>query len=171
MKNHHSKRYTLECLKPVCEGLPAAPGTKIYMPMTCKKSIRKAIRTLQNHLNEIVKWSKNNKIKINTTKCVHIIFTLNKRSIPKIKFNNQELSHALSVKYLGLHLENKLNWKKHIQEKIKQIRTIRKSMYWLTSRNSKLSVKNKLLVYKIMIKPIWTYKLQIWGMAAKSNIK
>ena len=57
------------------------------------------------------------------------------------------------------------------KKKIKQIKTIRKSMYWLTSRNSKLSVKNKLLIYKIIIKPIWTYGLQIWGMATKSNIK
>ena len=37
-------------------------------------------------------------------------------------------------------------------------------MYWLTSRNSKLPI------YKIIIKPIWTYGLQIWGMV-KSNIK
>ena len=50
------------------------------------------------------------------------------------------------------------NWKKHVQEKIKQIKTIRKSMYWLKLRNSKLNVKNKLLIYKIIIKPIWTYE-------------
>ena len=75
----------------------------------------------------------------------------------------QPRTHALSVKYLGLHLDNKLNCKKHIQEKIRQIRTIRKSMYWLTSRNSKLSVKNKLLIYKIIIKPIHTgYKSGAW---------
>ena len=44
-------------------------------------------------------------------------------------------------------------------------------MYWLTWRNSKLSVRNKLLIYKIIINPIWTYWLQICGMAAKLNIK
>ena len=77
------------------------PGTKIYTfaddtaILSTQKSIRKATKTLQNHLNEIEKWTKNNKIKINTTKCVHLTFTLNKGPISKIKFNNQELSQAL----------------------------------------------------------------------------
>lgn len=157
--------------------LPSALETEVYTfaddtaILSTQKSIEKTTKTLQGHLNEIEKWTDSNKIKINTTKCAHITFTLNKRSTPKIKLNNQELPQAISVKYLGLHLDNKLNWKKHIQEKIKQIKVIRKAMYWLTSRKSKLSVKNKLLIYKIIIKPIWTYGLQIWGMAAKSNIK
>ena len=81
--------------------LPAATETKIYTfaddtaILSTQKSIRKATKTLQNHLNEIEKWTKNNKIKINTTKCVHLTFTLNKGPISKIKFNNQELSQAL----------------------------------------------------------------------------
>ena len=87
--------------------LPAVPGTKIYTfvdgtaILSTQKSTRKTIKTLQNYLNEIGKWTKNNKIKINTTKCVYITFTLNKGPIPKIKFNNQELPQALSVKHLG----------------------------------------------------------------------
>ena len=62
---------------------------------------------------KIEKWTRSNNIKINTTKCVHITFTLNEWPIPEIKFNNRELPPAFSVKYLGLHLDNKLNWKKH----------------------------------------------------------
>ena len=109
-------------------GLSAAPGTKIYTfaddtaILSTQKSIRKAIKSLQNHLNEIGKWTENNKIKIKTIKCVHITFTLNKGPISKIKFTKNYLKHSpsnrnYSVK-LGLHLDNKLNWKKHIQEKI-----------------------------------------------------
>lgn len=30
--------------------------------------------------------------------------------------------------------------------------------------------KNKLLLYKIILNPIWIYGLQIWGLAAKSNV-
>jgi hypothetical protein len=43
-------------------------------------------------------------------------------------------------------------------------------MYWLTGRNSKLSLENKILLYKTIIKPIWTYGAEIWGCASKSNI-
>nr|KAF7397198.1 hypothetical protein H0235_016735 [Vespula pensylvanica] len=44
-------------------------------------------------------------------------------------------------------------------------------MYWLTSKHSKLSSENKLLLYKTIIKPIWTYDIQHWDMAAKSHIQ
>ena len=34
-------------------------------------------------------------------------------------------------------------------------------MYWLTSRNSKLSIENKLKIYKTIIEPIWTYGISL----------
>jgi hypothetical protein len=43
-------------------------------------------------------------------------------------------------------------------------------MYWLIGRDSKLSLENKILLYKTIIKPIWTYGVKIWGCASKSNI-
>jgi hypothetical protein len=43
-------------------------------------------------------------------------------------------------------------------------------MYWLIGRNCKLSLENKTLLYKTIIKPIWTYGVEIWGCASKSNI-
>jgi hypothetical protein len=43
-------------------------------------------------------------------------------------------------------------------------------MYWLLGRKSQLSVRNKFLLYKQVLKPIWTYGIQLWGCAATSNI-
>jgi len=34
---------------------------------------------------------------------------------------------------------------------------------------SNLSLGNKLLVYKAVIKPVWTYGIELWGCASKSN--
>jgi hypothetical protein len=34
----------------------------------------------------------------------------------------------------------------------------------------KLDLNNKLLIYKVAIKPIWTYGIQLWGTAPTSNI-
>jgi hypothetical protein len=32
-------------------------------------------------------------------------------------------------------------------------------------------VGNKLLLYKSILKPIWTYGIQLWGTASTSNIE
>jgi hypothetical protein len=44
-------------------------------------------------------------------------------------------------------------------------------MYWLLGRKSKLSIINKLLFYKVILKPIWTYGIQLWGSASISSIE
>ena len=43
-------------------------------------------------------------------------------------------------------------------------------MYWLIGMNSSLSLHNKLLLYKQILKPIWTYGIQLWGCTKQSNI-
>jgi hypothetical protein len=44
-------------------------------------------------------------------------------------------------------------------------------MYWLLGHKSKLSTSNKFLIYKTILKLIWTYGLQLWGTASSSNIE
>jgi hypothetical protein len=44
-------------------------------------------------------------------------------------------------------------------------------MYWLLGRKSKLSINNKLLIYKVILKLIWTYGIQLWGTPSNSNIE
>jgi hypothetical protein len=42
---------------------------------------------------------------------------------------------------------------------------------WLLGRTSQLSIKSKIMVYNQIIKPVWTYGIQLWGCARKSNIQ
>jgi hypothetical protein len=45
-----------------------------------------------------------------------------------------------------------------------------RKLYWILGRKSQLSLENKLLMYKAILKPIWTYGVQLWGTASNSNI-
>jgi hypothetical protein len=67
-------------------------------------------------------------------------------------------------------LDSKLTWKKHIFQKRKQVNITFKQLNWLLGRNSQLNVENKLLIYKTIIILIWTYGLELWGCASKSNV-
>ena len=40
----------------------------------------------------------------------------------------------------------------------------------VNQKKSKLSIMNKLNIYKTIIKPIWTYGVPLWGTAAMSHI-
>lgn len=69
-----------------------------------------------------------------------------------------------------MNLYVRLKWKEHIKKKINELNLKYGKMYWLIGRKSKLSLHNKLLLYKQILKPVWTYGIQFWGCAAKSNI-
>lgn len=130
-----------------------------------------ATRILQNHMNKIQSWLQTWRIKANETKSVQVTFTMNRDTCPPVQFNNNQLPQADEAKYLGIHLDRRLTWRKHISTKRKQLALKLNKLYWVIGRRSQLSLESKLLVYKSIIKPIWTYGIQLWGSASDSNIE
>jgi hypothetical protein len=46
-----------------------------------------------------------------------------------------------------------------------------RKMYWLLGRNSELSIHNKLILYKQVLRPVSSYGIQLGGCASDSNIQ
>jgi hypothetical protein len=74
------------------------------------------------------------------------------------------------AKYLGLQFDRRLPWRKHIFAKRKQLGMTLTKMYWLLGCKSKLSTSNKLISYKAIFIPIWTFGIQLWATASIFNI-
>lgn len=130
-----------------------------------------ASQMLQENVNNIEQWLRKWRIKANEQKSTHITFTLRRDTCPPITINNNPVPQAESTKYLGMHLDRRLTWRSHIEAKKKKQLNIRlRGLYWLIGRHSKLSIENKILIYKTIIKPIWTYGIQLWGAAKNSNL-
>jgi hypothetical protein len=138
--------------------------------LSCDSDPATASRHLQQSLEDVANWMKKWKIKVNETKSVQVTFTLRHDTCPPVLLNNIALPQTSSVKYLGVHLDRKLNWRNHIWMKRLQLNSKLSKMSWLLNPKSKLSITNKTLLYKVILKPIWTYGIQIWGTASKSNI-
>lgn len=130
-----------------------------------------ATRILQTGLNEISDWLRKWRIKANETKSANITFTLKKGICPRVTLNNLEIPQTDQIRYLGLHLDKRLTWKTHIFTKRKQLGLQIRKLYWLIGRRSQLSLTSKLTLYKALLKPIWTYGIQLWGTASHSNIE
>lgn len=130
-----------------------------------------ASNILQDHLNEVENWLKKWKIKVNENKSVHVTFTLNKGTCPPILLNKVTVPQADNVKYLGVHIDRRLTWKKHIESKRDQLKLKMYSLYWLIGRKSSLDLDLKVLLYNSILKPIWSYGCQLWRTASNSNIE
>jgi hypothetical protein len=79
----------------------------------------------------------------------HIHYT--KKNVPP---DSYKLLREDDIKYLGLHLDRRLTWHKHIFAKQKQLGITLTKMYWLLRRKSELSTINKLLIYRTILKQI-----------------
>ena len=84
--------------------------------------------------------------------------------------NQTVVPQAETVKYLRLHFDKRLTWKNHVAMKRKQLELKTREIYWLIVKHSPLSLENKLLIYKTVLKPVWTYGIELWGCDTKSNI-
>jgi hypothetical protein len=84
---------------------------------------------------------------------------------------NMPLPQEKDIKYIRLYHDRRLTWHKHFFIKWKQLKITLTKMYLLHGHKSKFSTSNKLITYKTIFKPIWTYGIQLWGMASTSNIE
>jgi hypothetical protein len=142
-----------------------------FCVMAVGESNENSTQKLQSALNKIAIWTKKWRIKLNESKSVHIDFT-NKRITQRlVHINSTQIPYANTAKYLGMTLVTKLRWKEHIKIKREELNIKFRKMYWLLRCNSELSIYNKLILYKQVLWPVWSYGIQLWGYASDSNIQ
>jgi hypothetical protein len=76
-----------------------------------------ALSNLQIHLNYLSEWYDKWRVKINQNKFVHTTFTLKQGICPNITLKNLQIPTSDTVKYLGLILDKRLTWNKHLRTK------------------------------------------------------
>jgi len=82
---------------------------------------------------------------------------------------NQSRSY-LNHLVLGYISGTQTNLEQTHNYKEKQLDLKLRKLYLVIGRKSQLSLENKLLVYRAILKPIWTYGVQLCGSASKCNI-
>lgn len=139
--------------------------------LSVDETVEDATETLQVAINRINTWTKRWLIKLNEAKSVHVNFTNKRVQYIPLTINGNIVPFSNTAKYLGMTLDAKLRWKEHVKKKREQLGIKFKKMYWLLGRTSQLSTYNKLLLYKQILKPVWTYGIQLWGCTRPSNVE
>ncbi|GBM60583.1 putative RNA-directed DNA polymerase from transposon X-element [Araneus ventricosus] len=131
----------------------------------------KVMEDLNYYLEQLGKWLIMWKIKVNADKCQAVYFTRRRKVPDPPKLHRRAIKWSKDTKYLGITLDSRLTYDKHITNIHKKTRSAKARLYPLLGRNSKLSPKNKLLLYKTILRPKMTYASPVWGAAAHSHIQ
>ncbi|GBM60688.1 putative RNA-directed DNA polymerase from transposon X-element [Araneus ventricosus] len=136
-------------------------------------TINYVIHTLQKGLNNIEKWCTLWRVAINTDKTHAVMFRkgTSRKELKTLSFFDEDLTWDKEVKYLGLILDDKLTFRSHLKYNTEKFWAKVHLLIPLIGRRSPLTLENKLLLFKQVLRPIFTYVAQIWGLAAFSNRK
>lgn len=134
------------------------------------KSPHHALDPLQTYISRLETWLVRWKIKLNVEKTEAIVFFKKRNQWPKITLYDTPIDWKNEVKYLGVILDNKLNFSTHVNKAIEKYNNAFRAQYSLICRNSTLSMKNKLIIYLTYLRPIITYASPIWASTTKTNL-
>ena len=119
---------------------------------------------VNSDLRVLVSWLNANKISLNTNKTEFVIFRSPWRRmdcIPRIKLFGQKLSPSKSVKYLGVHLDEHLNWKVHTAFVASKLRRANGAISKLRHYVPRSILLN---IYHAIFASHARYASQIWGL-------
>lgn len=157
-------------LRKYCETAFFADDLAIFIKSNDRDVI---IIKLQSAIHQIHDYYNDWKIKINPLKSKAMFFT--RRRLPQylpdrsLKFDSTEINWSLNVKYLGVLLDKTLTFAAHTQTTIEKVQKCIKIYYSLINRNSKLSQKNKIILYKVIFQSIILYGSPVWGDCAQAH--
>ena len=122
---------------------------------------------LEHDLNHLLDWFHANKLTLNLTKTVCVLFQQNQKHKDIIlEVNNLKIHNEPETKFLGMWLDQNLNWNSHIQKLIVKLR--RKQGLLKCAQNFP-NKEAKKLVYHAHIESHIRYGLIIWGNNASTQ--
>jgi len=130
-------------------------------------------KRISHELSKINTWLQINKLSINTDKTKYMILHSNQRNISKydsleLKLNDQIISRTHTFNFLGIQINENLNWNDHITFVSNKINPI---VGLLNRLKKQLPVRIKKMIYTSLILPRLHYGNILWGSRPGSLIK
>ena len=134
------------------------------------KSLKQLKKQLNLDLRNLCKWLKSNKISLNVSKTKLIIFRHPNKSINydlKIKIDGKKLIPSEYVKYLGIVIDEHLNWGEHIDNIAGRLS---RTVGMLSKIRHYVNESTLRMIYYGIFSSILTYAAQIWGQIENKHV-
>ena len=135
------------------------------------KTLNEAYYKANKLLESLDHYMTTNKLHINMTKCCYMIFKPSHRLVDqpypdlKLMINNCEIKHVLYTKFLGVTIDEKLNWKQHIKE-------LKHKLYYSISTLSRIRhfIPEHLHrdLYYTLFESHMSYSISSWGNVSQN---
>ena len=137
---------------------------------TSGKVLSDLITKVNEELSNISVWLKVNKLSLNVKKTHFLIFGNKKERFDKVEItiDDKVISQEHSTKFLGVYIDDKLNWKKHIEHISKKIS---RGIGVLCKARRMLNLCSLKTLYYSFIYPYLMYCNHVWAAACTTNLK
>ena len=125
-------------------------------------SVDECIAKINYEMANIVRWIRCNKLSLNIDKTNYIIFNRCRKPTahPTIYIEGMTIKRVLSIKFLGVIIDDKLSWREHVD----YIRgKISRSIGVLYRARPLLSQQSLIKLYYAFIYPYLNYCVDVWG--------
>jgi len=123
-----------------------------------------------HEVNTLAQWFEINKLQLNLKKTTAIKFDISNKQFTEndyvIHINQQEIQTKTNMKFLGIHLDYKLNFSKHIHEL--SIILVSKGIFIIKTLSRFSNLQLKLNFYYSFVYSHLKYAIPVWG---KENYK
>ena len=131
-------------------------------------SLELCIIKIQTLITQLIEWLKNNKLVANVNKTKLMMITPRPiNHLPDIYFNEIKLEWVSSIKYLGIMIDNKLNFALQANEINRKLSKMHGVFYSLSSL---VPQRTLLTIYHSLVYPIITQNILIWGGISANNL-
>ena len=144
-----------------------ADDTKIYRVIKSREDTR----VLQNDLDNLVKWCKRKKLVLNIKKCSVMVFhrSNNAKFEASYHIRNQQLEKVSEIKDLGIIIDDKLKFTKHIDMVIRKAKKVLGCITRIGQDFVKLETLMQL--YTSLVRPSLEYGSIIWSPQYQVHIQ
>jgi hypothetical protein len=111
------------------------------------------------------------KIRLNVSKTEFILFTKKRQNnLLNVAYNGHVMNQVSEAKYLGVKFKRNFLFNDTVRANVVKTNDCLRLVYPLLKRNSQLNVLNKLLIFKLYIRPLMTYAIAVWNRVIKTEM-
>ncbi|GBM13690.1 hypothetical protein AVEN_148208-1 [Araneus ventricosus] len=118
--------YDLTCTRPACTAdlqlnrvsnlkLSGPESRSYYGTSATARTLEDLRRSTQESIGKFIIWADNNNLEVSPDNTNYILFT-RWAAGPRIYWKGDRIKQKHAIKYLGVHIDDKLNWSTHLHQ-------------------------------------------------------